>query len=125
FLRKKDDRITGMTSEAAGKTNIFIRTNTRPTNLYAINISTALLEKYVGEYQFPDNFILVITRDGNRLYGKGTGPRQIRQEIVPYDTCSFFARNLDARLIFRLDEHGAVTGLTKIQNGESVAKKIE
>lgn len=125
FLRKKDGRITGMTSETAGKTNTFTRTDARLSNLYAINIPTAVLEKYVGAYQFPDNFILIITRDGNRLYGKGTGPRQIRQEIVPYDTCSFFARNLDARLMFHLDENGMVTGLTKIQNGESVAKKIE
>ncbi|WP_142683979.1 serine hydrolase [Chitinophaga polysaccharea] len=125
FLRKKNGRITGMTLETAGKINTFIRTGIKPDNLYAINISTQLLEKYVGKYQFPDNFILIITRDGNRLYGKGTGPRQIRQEIVPYDTCSFFARNLDARLMFHLDEKHTVTGLTKIQNGESVAKKIE
>ncbi|MET3875841.1 serine hydrolase [Chitinophaga sp. OAE865] len=125
FLRKKDGRITGMTLETAGKINTFIRTGIKPDNLYAIDISTQLLEKYVGKYQFPDNFILIITRDGNRLYGKGTGPRQIRQEIVPYDTCSFFARNLDARLMFHLDEKDTVIGLTKIQNGESVAKKIE
>lgn len=125
FLRKKDGEITGMTLETAGKANTFTRTAIRPNNLYAINISTELLEKYVGEYQFPDNFILIITRDGNRLYGKGTGPRQIRQEIVPYDICSFFARNLDARLVFHLDKNSTVTGLTKIQNGESVARRIK
>ncbi|HEY8957309.1 serine hydrolase [Chitinophaga sp.] len=125
FLRKKDGEIAGMALETAGKTNTFTRTSIKPDNLYAISISTELLEKYVGEYQFPDNFILIITRYGNRLYGKGTGPRQIRQEIVPYDTCSFFARNLDARLMFHLDKSGTVTGLTKIQNGESVARKIE
>lgn len=125
FLRKKDGGITGMTLETAGETKAFTRTGIKLNSLHAINISTERLEKYVGEYQFPDNFILVISRDGNRLYGKGTGPRQIRQEIVPYDTCSFFARNLDARLMFHLDENGTVTGLTKIQNGESVARKIE
>lgn len=125
FLKKKDGDISALVSEAAGKTVTFIRTGIKLNNLYAINISPVVLERYVGKYQFPGNFILAITKEGNRLYGKGAGPRQIRQEIVPYDTCGFFARNLDAQLLFNLDKNGTVTGVTKIQNGEAVAKKIE
>ncbi|MEZ2443865.1 serine hydrolase [Chitinophaga sp. RCC_12] len=125
FLKKKDGSIGGLVSETAGKAVTFIRTGIKLNNLYAINISPEALKRYIGKYQFPDNFILAITRDGNRLYGTGNGRRQIRQEIVPYDTCSFFARNLDAQLVFNLDKNGTVTGLTKIQNGIAVAKKVE
>jgi len=125
FLKKKDGGVSALVSETDGKTVTFIRTGIKSTNLYAIHISPEVLERYVGKYQFPNNFILAITKDGNRLYGKGPGPRQIRQEIVPYDTCSFFARNLDAQLLFNLDKNGTVTGLTKIQNGVAIAKKVE
>lgn len=125
FLKRKDGRTSALVSETAGKTDTFIRTGIKLNNLYAINIPPEALDRYVGKYQFPDNFILVIIKDSNRLYGKGAGPRQIRQEIVPYDTCRFFARNLDAQLLFNLDKNGTVTGLKKIQNGVTVAKKIE
>ncbi|MGF6846025.1 CubicO group peptidase (beta-lactamase class C family) [Chitinophaga sp. W3I9] len=125
FLKKKDGSIGGLVSETAGKAVTFIRTGIKLNNLYAINIPPEALKRYIGKYQFPDNFILAITRDGNRLYGTGPGRRQIRQEIVPYDTCGFFARNLDAQLVFILDKNGTVTGLTKIQNGVAVAKKVE
>jgi CubicO group peptidase (beta-lactamase class C family) len=125
FLKKKDGRITALVSEIAGKAVTFIRTDIKLNNLYAINIPPGILERYVGKYQFPDNFILDITLNGNRLYGKGAGPRQIRQEIVPYDTSRFFARNLDAQLLFNMDKNGTVTGLTKIQNGVAIAKKVE
>lgn len=125
FLRKRDGSISAMISATAEKPDTFIRTGIQLNVLRAINISPQVLEKYVGKYKFPDNFILSIIRDGNKLYGKGAGPRQIKQEIVPYDTCIFFAKNLDAQLLFDLDRNGAVIGLTKIQNGRQMAKKIE
>lgn len=125
FLRKADGSISAIVSETAEKPVTFIRTNITLNVPHAINIPLEVLEKYVGKYKFPDNFILSFTRDGNKLYGKGPGARQIKQEIVPYDTCKFFARNLDAHILFNIDENGSVTGLTKIQNGEAIARKIE
>lgn len=125
FLRKDDGSISAMIARTTEKPDTFTRTDIQFDLPLAIHISPDVLEKYVGNYKFANNFILSIIKDGNKLYGKGAGPRQIRQEIVPYDAGKFFARNLDAQLLFNLDENGVVTGLTKIQNGEQVARKIE
>lgn len=35
-----------------------------------------------------------------------------------------FALNLDAQLVFELDNNGRVTGLTKYQNGEEHANAV-
>lgn len=91
----------------------------------AINISFKDLEKYTGPYRFSNNAVLYIIREDGKLYGKGSGPGQTRQEILPYDKNSFFAVTLDAELIFHEDGNGKITGLTKLQNGEQTAVRIE
>jgi hypothetical protein len=49
---------------------------------------------------------------------------QDKKEILPYDRNKFFAREIDARIIFNSDKNGKVVSLTKIQGGEMVAGKI-
>lgn len=125
FIRDNDGRISQMIATTPEKPLTFSRTTASVNTPQAIDLPPSVLNKYVGKYKFPGDFILFITRDKDRLYGKGAGPRQIRQEIVPYGTGRFFARNLDAQLLFNLDSSGAVIGLTKFQNGEQTAVKIE
>lgn len=94
---------------------------TIPT-LKAIQIPSDALERYTGEYRFPSKFVFVIVREGNKLYGQVS---RDKKEIVPYGENKFFAKEIDARIIFSLDKDGKTIGLTKIQNDKMYAEKIK
>jgi 4-amino-4-deoxy-L-arabinose transferase-like glycosyltransferase len=85
-------------------------------------MDTQTPEKYIGHYQFNPTFDFYIVKEGDKLYGQA-GPD--KKELVPSGTDQFFAKDLDATIIFQVDANGKVTGLTKIQNNEMNAKRGE
>jgi CubicO group peptidase (beta-lactamase class C family) len=86
-----------------------------------MDISAVMLLKYEGKYQF-SNFIFEVVKEGDKLYGK---VGRDKKELVPFSANKFFAKDIDATIIFNTDPDGKVLGLTKIQNGEMVARKVE
>ena len=50
---------------------------------------------------------------------------QDHKELVPFEINKFYARDLDATLIFNSDQQGRISSVTKIQNSEMQAKRIE
>jgi CubicO group peptidase (beta-lactamase class C family) len=125
FTRDNNGNRNALVLKGTGDSVVMPRTNKPVQHLTAIPMEPANLEKYVGKYRFSSGFILTITREDNRMYGQGAGARQVKQEIVLYAPHQFFARNMDAQLSFHVDENGTVRGLTKIQNGEEDAEKVE
>jgi hypothetical protein len=117
--------INALVLKGTGDSVVMPRTNKPIQHLKAIPMEPADLEKYVGKYRFRSGFILTISREDNRMYGKGAGGRQVKQEILLYAPHQFFAKNMDAQLSFHVDEQGRVRGLTKFQNGEEEAEKVE
>jgi CubicO group peptidase (beta-lactamase class C family) len=96
-------------------------TETIPT-LKTIQIPSDVLDRYTGEYRFPSKFVFTVVREGNKIYGQ---VGRDKKEIVPYDKNKFFAKEIDARIIFSVDTDGKVIGLTKIQNDKMYAEKIK
>src|SRR5205823_4417979 len=91
---------------------------------HQVKVDAAVLEKYVGRYQLAPDFILAITRDGDRLYSQATGQR--RFEIFAEGPRDFFIKEFDAQLTFVVDADGRTTGLVLHQNGRNVpANRIE
>jgi D-alanyl-D-alanine-carboxypeptidase/D-alanyl-D-alanine-endopeptidase len=88
-----------------------------------VKVDSAVLEKYVGRYQLAPNFILTITRDGDRLYSQATG--QPRFDIFAEDNRDFFYKVVDAQLTFVVDASGRATSLVLHQNGDHPGKRIE
>jgi len=89
-----------------------------------VKVDAAVLEKYVGRYQLAPNFILAITRDGDRLYSQATG--QPRFEIFGEGARDFFVKDFDAQLTFVVDANGRATGVVLHQNGRNMpANRIE
>lgn len=87
----------------------------------SINIPLKLLQQYVGSYQFNPGPVFKVILENNKLYGQvGTD----KKELVPFAKHKFFARDLDATLIFEVDSKNIVTGLNKIQNSEMKAQKF-
>lgn len=79
------------------------------------------MQSYVGKYQFKPGQLFEIIMEHDILYGQVGNDRK---ELVPFGKHQFFARNLDATILFTVDAKGKVISLSKIQNSEMTAKKI-
>ncbi|HSY47985.1 MAG TPA: DUF3471 domain-containing protein [Thermoanaerobaculia bacterium] len=87
-------------------------------------VDPKIFDGYVGRYQLAPDFILAITRDGDRLYSQATG--QPRFEIFAEGARDFFVKDFDAQLTFVVDANGRATSIVLHQNGRDVpANRIE
>jgi serine-type D-Ala-D-Ala carboxypeptidase/endopeptidase len=95
-----------------------------PKQRQEVKVDAAVLEKYTGRYELAPNFILAITRDGDRLYSQATG--QPRFEIFAEGARDFFVKDFDAQLTFVVDDTGRATSIVLHQNGaDRPAKRME
>lgn len=86
-----------------------------------IKIPLKLIQQYVGSYQFNPGPIFKVILENNKLYGQVGDDKK---ELVPFAKHKFFARDLDASIIFLVDSKNMVIGLNKIQNSEMKAQKL-
>ncbi|QMW01725.1 serine hydrolase [Spirosoma foliorum] len=93
-----------------------------PVSFKTVQVSEAILQQYVGQYQLDPKRIITITLDQNRLFLQVTG--QERFEIFPSSETDFFLKAVNAQLTFQKDETGRVTQITVHQNGDVVAKRL-
>ncbi|MCB1025739.1 MAG: serine hydrolase [Acidobacteria bacterium] len=90
----------------------------------AVAVAPSILDTYIGEYELAPNFILTITRDGEKLMGQATG--QAKVELVPVSESDFVITAINGNISFEKDSGGNVTGLMLSQNGQKIpAKKIK
>lgn len=68
---------------------------------------------YVGEYPVTPTFILTITKEGDKLFGRGSGPSN---ELKAVSETQFVIPQVKASITFEKDAAGQVTGLTLYQN---------
>jgi len=88
-----------------------------------ITVAPQLLDRYVGDYELAPNFHIVVTREGNALFGQPTGQDKVQLFAEKEDT--FFLKVVDAQIVFTRDSSGNVTGMVLEQNGqESPGRKI-
>lgn len=87
----------------------------------SIKIPLKLMQQYVGSYQFNPGPVFKVTLENNKLYGQ---VGHDKKELVPFAKHKFFARDLDASIIFLIDSKNVVIGLSKIQNSEMKAQKL-
>ncbi len=85
---------------------------------HAITLPPEALERFVGRYRVTPSIELVITRDGDHLYGQVTG--QSAREIIPESPTLFFAKDADAEVTFTAAADGRVTGLVVHQSGRDL-----
>jgi D-alanyl-D-alanine-carboxypeptidase/D-alanyl-D-alanine-endopeptidase len=96
----------------------------KPKEHKEVAIDPSLLDRYVGRYQLLPNFILSITRNGNRLFAQATG--QGRFEIFPEGEKDFFAKIGDIQITFVVDAAGKAGSIVLHQQGvDAPAKRIE
>lgn len=94
-----------------------------PAQRVAIAIDPAILDTYAGRYQLRPDFILTVTREGDRLMTQATGQQKV--EMFPESETKFFAKVFDGQVTF-VKEGNKVTHLMLHQNGrEQRAARIE
>ncbi|WP_186306982.1 DUF3471 domain-containing protein [Mesorhizobium amorphae] len=87
-------------------------------------VDPALYDRYVGRYQLAPNFILAVTRAGDRLMVQATGQPEI--EVFPESEHEFFYKVVDAQISFEIGDDGKAKRLTLHQNGADMpAERIE
>ncbi|UIR56658.1 serine hydrolase [Sphingobacterium sp. SRCM116780] len=121
FNKDSFGRINGFTIKGTGLPNKGNRKNIKVVAQKKIRIPFKLLQRYIGRYQFNPGPIFEVVTDNNKLFGQVGNDRK---ELVPFAEHEFFARDLDASIIFNVDAKGNVISLTKIQNTEMIAKKF-
>jgi CubicO group peptidase (beta-lactamase class C family) len=80
-----------------------------------------IYDAYVGRYELEADFVLDVTKEGNRLIGEAVGRKF---ELLPETDTRFFVRDYDAQIMFTFvrDEKGQVTHL--IYNRTQRAPKV-
>ena len=73
------------------------------------------LERFVGEYTLAPKVSMMITRDGDRIFGQLTG--QPAFQLYAESATTFSLKIVDARVEFEVDASGNVAGLVLAQNG--------
>lgn len=99
-------------------------TEALPAAPVIVKIPHEVFDRYVGKYQLAPNFILSISREGDRYLTQATG-----QGVVPIEalsTSTFIAASIPAQLRFESDAEGKVTQLVLLQGGrEMPAKRLQ
>ncbi|MCH8964106.1 MAG: serine hydrolase [Planctomycetes bacterium] len=90
----------------------------------AVEIDSTILQRYVGEYQFPHGGKMAVTRNGDQLKARLSGQPAI--EIYAKSETRFFYKVVIAEISFQLDDQGKVQSLTLHQGGlDQVATRTD
>lgn len=87
-------------------------------------VDPAVFDAYVGDYEIAPNFVLTITKEGDKLMGQATG--QGKLELEPVSETQFTVPSVRANITFEKDSSGKITALILNQGGQKInAKKIK
>jgi CubicO group peptidase (beta-lactamase class C family) len=92
-----------------------------PKALQAISINPAVFDAYEGRYEIRPGFVLRIWREGSRFLSQATGQQII--EIFPETETTFFAKVMEAKIVFVKTADGTVNEITIHQNGRQIPAK--
>jgi hypothetical protein len=89
-----------------------------------VKIDPKIFDGYVGSYQLAPNFILKITREGDRFMTQATGQGQV--EIFTEGDHDFFAKVVNAQITFVTNNQGTATEIILHQGGrDQHAPRVE
>ena len=87
-------------------------------------VDPAIFDKYVGNYDAGNNTIVVISKEGDKLYAQGLNLP--RYQLLPASETEYFLREVNARAIFKVTDNGSADNILINFNGiESTAMRIK
>ncbi|WP_158851098.1 serine hydrolase [Algibacter sp. L1A34] len=86
-----------------------------------VEVTEAILETYIGNYELMPGFILAVTREGNQLKTQATG--QPVFDVFPKFENVFYLKVVTAQLTFNKGESGNIESVTLLQGGREITGK--
>ena len=87
-------------------------------------VSASVFDQYVGDYAIAPNFILSLSRDGDKFYAQATN--QPKFELFAKDAKNFYLKVVDAQIKIDTDSNGRAISLTLFQGGATMpAKRVK
>ncbi len=87
-------------------------------------VDPAVFDKYVGKYDAGNNNIIVISKEGDKLYAQGLNLP--RYQLLPISKTEYFLREVNARAMFKDTGNGRVDSILLNINGiESTAIRLK
>jgi hypothetical protein len=78
-------------------------------------IDPQVFDTYAGKYDFGNNRLYIVTREGNRYYGQAPGG--LKREMLPATETKFIMPEAESQITFVKDEKGEVVEMLYDQNG--------
>jgi CubicO group peptidase (beta-lactamase class C family) len=89
-----------------------------PSESVAVKVDARIYDAYIGEYDFGQNRLMTITKEGDKLFAQRAGAPP--SEMFPESETRFFLKVADVRFGFVKDSAGKVTGLILYANGQEM-----
>jgi hypothetical protein len=84
-------------------------------------VGDAVLDSYVASYELRPSFVLTVKRSDGGLTAQATG--QSVTNLVAESATRFRVKEVQAKIEFKTDASGKVTGLVLLQNGREMLGK--
>jgi len=89
-----------------------------------VKVDTGLYDAYVGKYQLRPDFIIAVSREGDRLFSQATGEPKF--QLFPESDRDYFYKDMEAQITFVTGDEGRATELVIHQFGkDDRLKRVE
>lgn len=92
-----------------------------PPERTTVKLDPKVYDDYVGQYELAPNFVLTVTKEGDKLMSQATG--QPKFELLPESEIAFFIKGISALLIFMRGQSGDVNRMITVQDGRIISAK--
>jgi CubicO group peptidase (beta-lactamase class C family) len=123
FSRDASGAVDKVTLKGREDDMVWTKTSKPMPSRIEVKVDEEILSTYVGSYELAPNFILTITKEGDRLFAQATG--QGKNELFATSPTQFFLKVVDAQVEFVKDETGKVSKLILNQGKKMEAKKVQ
>ena len=89
-----------------------------PSESAAVKVDAKIYDAYTGEYDFGQNRLMTITKEGDKLFAQRAAAPP--NEMFPESETRFFLKVADVKFNFIKDSAGKVTGLILSANGQEM-----
>jgi Domain of unknown function (DUF3471) len=122
FSRDASGAVDKVTLQGREEDMVWTKTNKPMPVRIEMKLDEEFLSTYVGSYELASNFILTITKEGDRLFAQATG--QGKNELFAKSPTEFFLKVEDAQVEFVKDAAGKVSKLILNQGKKMEAKRV-
>ena len=81
-----------------------------------ISVDPALFDGYAGKYDGGNNLIIVVTKEGDKMYMQGPGLP--KYQLIPASATEYFTEEIKARFTFKQDDSGKTNELSVNFDGQ-------